>query len=145
MVVSDFTKAAIATMVLDIGLFHIIWTTPTTMHWFDSIFVGVVFCSHILFYFALFFNDEDLIQYLHYLIFMSLSVSIFLENTKLSIVCLGLLLTIQILWIIENRCILNKKETEFGYSKELSLAVLLYTVILSIKIGGRSPLRPSKK
>ena len=138
MVSDDFLKAAISTILIDIGLFYIVWTTPI-MNWFDKAFTYIVLFSHILFYYALYFNHDVLIQYLHYLIFASLSVSIFLENTKLVMVCLGLLLTIQVLWIIENRCILNGNETEFGYGKELSIAVLLYTVVLSIKVGGRSP------
>ena len=138
MVSDDFLKAAIATILIDIGLFYIVWTTPI-INWFDKVFIYIVLFSHILFYYALYFNNDVLIQYLHYLIFASLSVSIFLENTKLVMICLGLLLTIQVLWIIENRCILNKNDFEFGYSKELSIAVLLYTVFLSIKVGGRSP------
>lgn len=134
--ISDYSKAAIATMCIDFGLFYVLWTSPV-LHWFDKVFVCVVLFSHFLFYFALYFDEEDLIQTLHYLIFISLAVSIFLENTKLVMICLGLLMTIQILWLVENRCILNKKtETEeFGYSKELSIAVLLYTAILSIKLG----------
>jgi hypothetical protein len=135
--VSDYTKAAIATMFIDMGLFYAVWTS-TPLRWFDLGFVCVVLFSHIIFYFALYFDEEDLIETLHYFIFISLAVSIFLENTKLVIVCLGLLLIIQILWIVENRCILNNDDetnTPFGYSKELSIAVLLYTVILSIKLG----------
>ena len=133
--VSDFAKAAIATASIDIGLVYIVWTTRA-LHLFDKAFIGVVFCVHILFYYALFFDNDVLIQFLHYLIYITLSVSIFIDNKKLLMICLGLLLTIQILWIVEKRCILNKSKTEeFGYGKELSIAVLLYTVFLSMKIG----------
>ncbi len=101
----------------------------------------MILCSHVLFYYALFSKDDILIQWLHYGIFISLVVSIFLENTKLLIICLGLLLAIQILWIVEDRCILNDENedtTKFGYSKELSIGVLLYTIIMAMKIGSKS-------
>ena len=131
----DNTKVAIATMCIDVGLLYV--ASSDRLHWFDNGFVSVVLCSHILFYYALYFHDNRLIQYLHYLIFVMLAVSIFLKNKKLMIVCLGVLLTIQILWIVEDRCILNTPDTvKFGFNKELSVAVLLYTVMLSMKIAG---------
>ena len=118
-----YSKAAIATMCIDFGLFYVLWTSPV-LHWFDLAFVCVVLFSHILFYFALYFGEEDLIQTLHILIFLSLAVSIFLENTKLVMISLGVILLIQILCYNK-----STDETEF------SIAVLLYTVILSIKLG----------
>ena len=138
---SDSTKAAIATLCIDVGLLSVFLTSSRTLFWFDNAFVVVILCSHVLFYYALFSQDNFLIQWLHYCIFISLAVSIFLENTKLLIICLVLLLTIQILWIVEDRCILNDENedtTKFGYSKELSIGVLLYTIILAIKIGFKS-------
>jgi hypothetical protein len=136
---SDSAKAAIATLCMDIFLLYVICTSPTLL-WFDTVFVVVILCSHVLFYYALFSGNDFLIQFLHYCIFLSLAVSIFLENTKLLVICLGLLLTIQILWIVEDRCILNDKteETKFGYGKELSVGVLLYTIIIAMKIGFKS-------
>jgi hypothetical protein len=131
---SDYIKAAVATMCIDAGILYVVLTSPA-LPWFDNAFVLLILCSHLLFYYALLTKHEYLIQCLHYCIFISLAVSIFLKNTKLVMVCLGLLLTIQILWIVEDRCILNNHETMFGYSKELSIAVLLYTVILATKIG----------
>ena len=133
---TDSTKAAIATLCIDIGFLFVFCTSPT-LPWFDTVFVVAILCSHVLFYYALFSENDVLIQCLHYCIFLSLAVSIFLENTKLLVICLGLLLTIQTLWILEDRCILNDKtdEKKFGYGKELSIGVLLYTIILAMKIG----------
>ena len=136
---SDSVKAAIATLCIDVGLLYVVYLDLPALIWFDNAFVVVILCSHVLFYYALFSKDDILIQWLHYGIFISLVVSIFLENTKLLIICLGLLLAIQILWIVEDRCILKTEEdTKFGYSKELSIGVLLYTIIMAMKIGSKS-------
>ena len=52
-------------------------------------------------------------------------------------ICLFLLTTIQVLWIQEERCILNDPDNseKFGYGKEIWYVTLLYSIILSAKIG----------
>lgn len=134
----DYTKVALATFVIDIGLIWIL-LSPPSLCWFDAVFIWSMLGAHVCFYIALYYDYSSWISFLHYAIFAALSVSIFLKNTKLVGICLGLLILIQILWILESRCILNPiiecEEEKFGYGKELSIFVLLYTVLLAMKIA----------
>ena len=65
-----------------------------------------------------------------------LAISPFIvSNIKILTVCLFLVFMVQLLWIIEERCILNKKDETFGYGKLLSVGVLCNTILLSFRIG----------
>tara|TARA_Y100000591_G_scaffold331802_2_gene366868 strand:- start:1779 stop:2246 length:468 start_codon:yes stop_codon:yes gene_type:complete len=102
---------------------------------FDKLWIFFIFIFHGLFYYALFYNKIYLLDILHYLIFIFIILSIFTKNIFLKLLSLMLLLLIQILWIKENRCILNEEDTKFGYGKELNYFVIIFTIILSINIG----------
>jgi hypothetical protein len=76
-----------------------------------------------------------MLDYCHVVIFAALGVSIFLSNIYLLITCFLLLIIIQTLWVIENRCILNEKNESWGFGKELNLFCIILTSILAFKIG----------
>lgn len=131
----DKQRLTFLTLVLDICLISIV--AFFTLNVFDSLFVCFVFLCHICFYWALFYDMTSLLEYLHYSIFLSLSVSLFLQNKWLQTICLFLLTTIQVLWIKEECCILNDPDNSenFGYGKKTWYVTLLYSIILSAKIG----------
>lgn len=133
MKINDYTKIVGLTIVLDIALVYIISQCKLVV--FDKSFIVCVLLTHILFYYALYYDIDPLIDSLHQILFFFLSVSIFVKNIWLLLLNLFLITTIQILWIIEERCILNKEHKRFGYDKPLSIVTLIWTILLSMKIG----------
>lgn len=127
------TLLYITTIFLDIILILILIFNKLNI--FDKLWIFFIFVSHSLFYYGLCFNKRYLLDILHYFVFIFLILSIFTKNVFLKLLSLLLLLLIQILWIKENRCILNEEDTKFGYGKELNYFVIIFTIILSINIG----------
>lgn len=78
------------------------------MNAFDKAFSNIILFTHIIFLFSLNFYNKKMLDFLHVVIFFALGVSIFLSNIYLILTCYILLIIIQILWVIENRCILNE-------------------------------------
>ena len=126
-------KLYIITALLDFGLLFILFLN--NLSGFDNLWILLVLISHGLFYYGLQYNQRKLLDILHYFIFILPSLSIFTNNIFLKILSLLLLLLIQILWIKENRCILNDEDYDFGYGNELNYYVLIFTSILSLNIG----------
>lgn len=131
----DKQRLYFITFLLDIGLISTLLNISIDL--FDYFFIILILLLHITFYIALYYNLYLLLDYLHYSVFLSLSLSVFLTNKLLLLLSLFLFVVIQCLWILEDRCILLSPDSSitFGYSKELWLFSLLYTVILSFKIG----------
>ena len=131
----DKQRIICITLILDIALLYVV--AVSSLNLFDSLFVLFVFICHTLFYLSLYYNAYLWLDYLHYSIFLSLFIRFLLQNKWLLSICLFLLTVIQVLWIQEERCILNDPDrTEiFGYGKELWYAVFLYSIIFSAKIG----------
>lgn len=130
---NDYAKVTGITMILDSVLIYIISQCKLVV--FDKTFIVCVLLTHILFYYALYYDIDPLIDSLHKILFFFMSVSIFVKNIWLLLLNLFLISTIQVLWIIEERCILNKEHKRFGYAKPLSVVTLLWTILLSMKIG----------
>tara|TARA_B100000902_G_C26466614_1_gene508079 strand:+ start:57 stop:485 length:429 start_codon:yes stop_codon:yes gene_type:complete len=131
----DKIKLSAITVFIDIVLITVIFSYPLQL--FDKIFVFFILCSHFAFYICLYFYYKKLIDILHCLIFVSLALSVGLENIYLLIICLALTLLIQILWVIEKRCILCEKDESFGIGDQLEIFMILLTFILSYKIGAK--------
>ena len=107
-----------------------------TLNVFDKLFVIVVLISHLFFYYSLYYNDYHIINIIHYTLFISLLLSIFVKNKYLLSICLSIIIFIQILWIICKECILNRiSYIECGYGDLTSIMVLLLTIALSFKLG----------
>lgn len=130
---NDYVKVTGITMILDSVLIYIISQCKLVV--FDKTFIVCVLLTHILFYYALYYDIDPLIDSLHKILFFFMSMSIFVKNIWLLLLNLFLISTIQVLWIIEERCILNKEHKRFGYAKQLSVVTLLWTILLSMKIG----------
>ena len=99
-------------------------------------FIYNVYIIHILFLTSLFYDEQFMIDISHYLLFILLFISVFIiHDVYILGICLFLITTIQILWIIEGRCILNKQDQEFGYGNTLSICTLIVTILISFVIG----------
>ena len=125
-------KLALLTCILDIAIIYT-YVTSTTLPLYDKIFCILILVTHFFFYIFLYFYNEDILQFIHVIVFLSLGISVFLSNINLLIMCLLLIIVIQILWIVENRCILNEKKHNFGYSKNLEIYTRILTIILLFK------------
>jgi hypothetical protein len=129
----DKKKLYILTGLLDVLIINIMIFTK--MNTFDKAFSYIILFTHAIFFFSLNCYNKKMLDYLHVVIFAALGISIFLSNIYLLITCCKLLIIIQILWVIENRCILNEKNDKFGFGKELNIFCIILTSILAFKIG----------
>ena len=119
-----------------VSVIFIIILIKQTLNVFDKLFVIVVLISHIFFYYSLYYNDYHIINIIHYTLFISLLLSIFVKNKYLLSICLSIIIFIQILWIICKECILNRiSYIECGYGDLTSIVVLLLTIAMSFKLG----------
>ena len=131
---SDYLKITLLTLFLDI--LFLILLCIRNLKILDYLFVYNVYIIHILFLISLFYDNEIMIDISHYLLFILLFISVFIiHDVYILGICLFLITTIQILWVIEGRCILNKKDEEFGYGKTISICTLLFTIVMSFVIG----------
>mgnify|MGYP001345759357 FL=1 len=128
----DKKKLYILTTFLDILIINILIFTK--MNTFDKAFSYIILFTHTIFFFSLNFYNKKILDFLHVVIFSALGVSIFLSNIYLILTCYILLIIIQILWVIENRCILNEKDDKFGFGEELNTFCIILTSILTVKI-----------
>ena len=130
----DYIILTILTLLLDVCLFFII--LQNSLNVMDLCFIYNVFCIHFIFLYSLYYENQCLIDFCHYNLFLLLAISPFIvTNVYILWVCLFLVYMVQLLWIIEERCILNKKDETFGYGKILSVGVLCNTILLSFCIG----------
>ena len=122
------------TAIIDLSLLIIILTQNLNI--FDKIFIITMFICHVVFYYSLHYNIKYIINILHYILFIALSIAIIIKNKYLLSLCLIVLITIQFLWIICKDCILNRiSYIKHGYSELISIFTLLITIIICIKIG----------
>ena len=136
---SDFKKIFCMTIVIDIVLLIILRIRKLSLYeyWFIS---NILLC-HFAFVYGLYKDDYDIIDPAHYALFIILAFCVYIVNDVYFLfLCLCLIFLIQVLWVIEGRCILNKKEVSesFGYGKELSIFVLLNTIVISYKLGSKT-------
>lgn len=131
----DYQKAALITGTMDVFLLAVLFNCVLTI--FDKFFTISIIGIHLIFLYGLYSQSDLIIDGLHGSIFLYLFLGIFLDNKYLLGITLFLAITIQLLWIVEDRCILNKTPGQFGYSKELSFLMIFLTVILSMKLSHR--------
>ena len=103
----------------------------------DLLFCVSSIMTHVVFYYSLYNNYEDIIGVMHVLIGCFIFSSFFLDNVILISLCIFLLICVQYLWVIYDRCIINDFDYYFidGYSKPVRFCTILFNVILSIKLG----------
>tara|TARA_X000000368_G_scaffold409114_1_gene390601 strand:- start:6902 stop:7387 length:486 start_codon:yes stop_codon:yes gene_type:complete len=130
----DTEKLYSITIILDIILLSILYLNHLLL--FDKLWIYSVLLTHLLFFIALKENKRDVLDILHVFIFIFPVVSIFANNIFIKLVSISLLIVIQILWVYENRCILNEKDNNsFGYGNGLNTFLIIFTPILAFNIG----------
>ena len=132
----DKFRLYLITISIDIPLIYLLFTTTTTLLLIDQIWIITVLLTHLIFFYSLYYNNRNILDQLHYLVFILPCLSLYCTHLYIQIVSTMLLCVIQVLWIIEERCILNdNSKKKFGYGKQLNIFTLLLSIILSIKIG----------
>ena len=122
---------------LDACLVTILLFQIKKLNKFDLVYIACMFVSHFVLFLSLWNKWYTMIDILHYFLFLSILLAIFIHNVYLQALVLFLVALIQVLWIYKGRCILNTIENEnfWGFCNELTVATLAYTVLLSIKLG----------
>jgi hypothetical protein len=126
-------KLIIITYLLDIFLIGNIYFNKHTI--LDIMWTFSVIMCHGLFYYNLIYENRYILDILHYFIFILPTFALFTPNIYIKIISCLLLILIQILWIIEKRCILNEENYKFGYGDALNYYVIMLTSMLSLNIG----------
>lgn len=122
------------TIIIDIILLFAI--NNTKIKSFDFFYIISILFVHFIFYISLFYNNQSSLDFLHYFVFLYISLSVFCNNYFILLANIILLFFIQYLWLIKGRCILNSKNgKQFGYSKEISIYTLVISFIICIKFG----------
>lgn len=130
---SDKNKLYIITLTIDVFIIYTLLRYNLSLN--DIIWCMTVLMSHILFIYALKTNYTNLVQFLHILIFILPLFTIFTQNILTKIITCLLLFVIQLLWIKEQRCILNEEDYVFGYGNIINYYTLILTIIIAIQIG----------
>jgi hypothetical protein len=133
--ISNINKAKLIfiTLILDILTFYTLYTNE--LNKLDKTFSIVVLLTHLIFYISLIMNKKKILDILHIFCFFLVSFSVYLENINLLLIGLLLIVIIQILWRLENKCILMDDGDTFGYGKTIDIITLIITILLSIKLG----------
>tara|TARA_B100000424_G_scaffold261577_1_gene246705 strand:+ start:280 stop:768 length:489 start_codon:yes stop_codon:yes gene_type:complete len=149
---NDHHKLFYLTIAMDVPFIAILLTpnltsTPTlTLTTYDTIYCYIVLFIHAVFLVSMHYNITELLEFLHYIVFILLSAGIGASNVFILSICLFLSTAIQVLWVYEERCILNERTqtsstsstptpSQFGYGKELNVYMILLTIFFSMKIG----------
>jgi hypothetical protein len=126
-------KLFIITILLD--LFLLFTVIKYSVSNIDLLWISIVFLCHIAFYVALHNENRFVLDILHYFVFILPSAALFIQNIYIKTISLLLFILIQILWIKEDKCILNEDDYNFGYGNELNYYLIIYTPILALSIG----------
>tara|TARA_B100000795_G_scaffold117593_1_gene87478 strand:+ start:1428 stop:1871 length:444 start_codon:yes stop_codon:yes gene_type:complete len=121
------------TIILDIILLLILYFNDLQL--FDKSWVYLILVVHFIFYIALWKNNRGVLDILHVIIFIFPVLSIFAKNIFIKLVSIFLLIVIQILWVCENRCILNEGEQTFGYGNKSTIFCIIFTPVLALNMG----------
>lgn len=117
------------TIIIDFLLLHILFNQDTKI--IDTLFIKIVLVSHLIFYYAIYSENVFLLDISHILIFILSLLSIFVKSKSIKLIVLGLLLSIQILWIIKKKCLLfnlpNNLEEIFS---KLPIKELVFTLTI---------------
>ena len=127
-------KVYILSFILDIFLIFCLFSKKNVF--LEKIWIySMLFCHNFLIY-AVSKNNEQIIDFLHYLIPVFCFLSLFLKSIFIKGTSLFIIIMIQFLWIYENKCILNNNNDEKRViGKIIDYVIILFTVILSMNIG----------
>lgn len=102
--------------------------------YYSLLFLNSLLLTHLIFIISLIYELNLVLKIIHHLVFFYPILCFFISNLYLKLICLSVLLIVQVLWIIEGRCILNETENEFGYGELTSYFVRLLTFLLLLNI-----------
>ena len=131
--INDKYKLYGITIILDIILILILYFNNLQL--FDKLWIYLILITHSTFYIALKKDSKKILDILHVLIFIFPILSIFSNNIYIKLVSIFLLIVIQILWVYENRCILNEDKDMFGYGNEINTLCIIFTPFLAFNMG----------
>jgi hypothetical protein len=129
----DKNKLYLMTSLLDSAIIYIL--IKKNLHFLDKSFFIATLLTHATFFYALKNNKRKILDFLHYFVFILPICSLFTKSLYPKILSLFLLIIIQFLWVIENRCILNEKNQDFGFGDYTSIATITLNTLLSFQIG----------
>ena len=129
----DKNKLYLMTFLLDSGILYVL--IKKKLHFFDKSWLLTTLLTHGTFFYALKNNKRKILDFLHHLVFLLPLTSLFSKTIYPKILSLFLLIAIQFLWVIENRCILNEKDQTLGYGDITSIATITLNTLLSFQIG----------
>lgn len=129
----DKNKLYILTASLDLGLIYIL--AKKILPFIDKSWILSTLFTHGIFFHALHVKNRKLLDILHYFVFGLPVLSLFTKTIYPKILSLFLLLIIQYLWVIENRCILNENGQSLGFGSITSIATISLNTLLSFQIG----------
>lgn len=134
----EYLKMILLTLILDVFLLYIL--LYRSLNTLDTYLIFLFLLCHVVFLYSLLTDNGMIINILHYLLCILLFItSFFIEDICLLMVLLFLLFMIQFLWIIENKCIMNKDGENMFHSKMIDnggrVITLLLTIYLSFRIG----------
>ena len=121
------------TALLDSGLIYL--CTKKNLPFIDKFWCYTVLSAHGIFYYALHKNNRPLLDKLHYWVFLLPVISTFTKTIYPKILSLFLILLIQYLWVIENKCILNEEGKTLGFGGLTTILTVSLNTILSFQIG----------
>jgi len=129
----------IFTFFIDIFLIYILINKKINNY--DYYYIAYALFIHLIFYISIFYNYRFTLDICHWFLLILLILSIFIKNTTLMYIPLGILVIIPTLWLLfDNRCILSTDEqNNNGYfSKilgiDLSKIIYILIIILILKI-----------
>ena len=129
----DKNKLYLLTTALDAVIIYIL--IKKNLHSIDKYWLFSVLFCHGTFFYALKNNKRKILDLLHYLVFILPISSLFTKTLYPKILSLFLLIIIQFLWVIENRCILNEKNQTLGYGDITGIVTITLNTLLSFQIG----------
>jgi hypothetical protein len=134
----EYLKMILLTLILDVFLLYIL--LYRSLNTLDTYLIFLFLLCHVVFLYSLLTDNGMIINILHYLLCILLFItSFFIEDICLLMVLLFLLFMIQFLWIIENKCIMNKDGENMFHNKTIDnggrVITLLLTIYLSFRIG----------
>ena len=129
----DKSKLYLITILLDLGLIYL--CAENILPKFDIIWCYFTLLIHATFYYALHKNNRFLLHTLHYMVFFIPLMSLFTNTIYPKILSLFLIMIIQFLWVIENKCILNEEGETMGFGGLTNISIIILNTLLSFQIG----------
>ena len=130
---NDKKKLYVITFLLDSGLIYL--CTKKNLPRIDKLWCYTTLLLHGSFYYGLYKNNRPLLDKLHYWVFLLPVLSTITKTIYPKILSLFLLLLIQYLWVIEDKCILNEEGQSLGFGGITTISTVTLNTILSFQIG----------